>query len=225
MDIHNINTQTTQAFSQRDPDKRNEMGHQEFLQLLVAQMRHQDPINPMDGAEFAAQLAQFNSVEQLINVNDGIQRLQESQDDMSMGLTNSLATSLTGKQVRAISDHLFLPPDGSVDIPFKLANAASEADIVIRNEQGNVVYRESFENLPAGENNWTWDGRNNDGDPLPGGMYQVEVEAFNDDESVQALTYIEGMATRVKYTGDGVMLAINGVNIPISDVEEVGMPL
>ncbi|MEX0773120.1 MAG: flagellar hook capping FlgD N-terminal domain-containing protein, partial [Balneolales bacterium] len=67
MDINGImGAQSSSPLGSADNSK--EMGKEEFLQLLIAQMRHQDPLNPMEGTEFASQLAQFNSVEQLINV-------------------------------------------------------------------------------------------------------------------------------------------------------------
>ncbi len=225
MELQNINSQTNAAFNQQDPAKKNEMGHQQFLQLLVAQMRHQDPINPLDGAEFAAQLAQFNSVEQLINVNSGIKELYESQEMMSAGLTNSLAASLTGKHVKAVSDVVQLPVGESANIQYKLNSSASNVDIIIMNESGNEVRRESLENVAASSHEWSWDGRNNNGERMPDGRYYVSIHASNDDANVNALTYVEGMATRVRYTGDGVRLTVNGVDIPIGDVEEVGLPL
>ncbi|MDI6402768.1 flagellar hook capping FlgD N-terminal domain-containing protein [Balneolaceae bacterium ANBcel3] len=226
MDIQSINSQTSAAFRSSDPNKRNEMGQQQFLQLLVAQMRHQDPINPLDGAEFASQLAQFNSVEQLINVNEGLGRLFESQKAMNAGLNNSMATSLAGKPVKALTSSIHLPPGESTSIQFKLNNTAAKVDVVIMNESGREVRRESLQNLVASDHQWTWDGRNDAGQRMADGNYYVAIEATSDDGSkVDALTYIEGIATKVRYTGDGVKLTVNGVDIPIGDVQEVGMAL
>jgi len=225
MELHNINSQTSAAFAQA-PEKKTQMGQQQFLQLLVSQMRHQDPLNPLDGAEFAAQLAQFNSVEQLINVNSGIQQLQMSQDMMSAGLTNSLAASLTGKNVKAISGVVPFTHGEPSEIRFKLNHSASEVDVVILNKEGREVRRESLQHVAAGDNNWVWDGRNEAGNRVPDGEYFVQIKARAEDGSnVMAITYIEGMATKVRYTGEGVKLSINGIDVPIGDVEEVGLPL
>ena len=223
MELHNINSQTSAAYNDRNSDKPNKMGEQQFLQLLVAQMRHQDPINPLDGADFAAQLAQFNSVEQLINVNNGIKGLHESQEMMSAGLTNSLAASLTGKNVKAFSDVIHLPPGESANIQYKLNNSASKVDIVIMNESGREIRRESLQNVAAASHDWQWDGRNNNGERMPEGQYRVAIDASNDESKVNALTYVEGLATKVRYTGEGVKLTVNGIDVPIGDVEEVGI--
>lgn len=224
----NINTQiyaNSVAPGASDPAKRNQMGQQQFLQLLVAQMRHQDPINPLNGAEFAVQLAQFNSVEQLINVNSGIQGLYRSQELMSEGLTNSLAASLTGKNVKAYTPLIYLPAGESANVQFRLNNSASNVEIVIRDASGSEIRRESLENFTAADHQWVWDGRNNNGDRMPDGVYSVSVQATADDDTaVGVLTFAEGLATRVRYTAEGVKLTVNGVEVPIGDVGEVGLP-
>jgi len=221
MDINNILSQTSQAFNQKDKASNSEMGQQEFLQLLVAQMRNQDPINPLDSKEFAAQLAQFNSVEQLINVNSGLSTLQGSQEMMSASLTNSMAASMTGKHVKALSSEVYLAPGGQSNIQYKLNNSASEVEIVIRNESGSEVRREQLSGVAGGDNQWTWDGRNDAGDRMGDGNYYVEIQASNEGSKVNALTYVEGTVGKVRYTGSGVFLHVNGVNVSIGDVEEV----
>lgn len=221
MDINNILSQTSQAFNQKDKASNSEMGQQEFLQLLVAQMRNQDPINPLDSKEFAAQLAQFNSVEQLISVNNGLSTLQGSQEMMSASLTNSMAASMTGKHVKALSSEVYLAPGGQSNIQYKLNNSASEVEIVIRNESGSEVRREKLSGVAGGENQWSWDGRNDSGDRMADGNYYVEIQASNEGSKVDALTYVEGTVGKVRYTGSGVFLHVNGVNVSIGDVEEV----
>jgi len=222
MDINSINANTASAFQKQNSVGKTDMGQKQFLQLLVAQMRNQDPINPVDGADFASQLAQFNSVEQLIDVNSGLDTLQSSQDLMSASLTNSMAATLTGKQVRAISDQVNLSAEGNSEINFKLRSAAEEVEIVIRNASGTEVRRETLNGVSSGDNNWTWDGLNNSGERLGEGNYQVEVIAKNGDENVNALVFMEGVASKVRFSGNGVFLSINGIEVPISDVEEVG---
>jgi len=225
MDISNINSLTSMANNERTSGNKNNLGQQEFLQLLVAQMRNQDPINPLDGAEFASQLAQFNSVEQLINVNSGLSRLQSSQELMSSSLTNSMAASLTGKSVKALSNEIHLPSGGTSDINFKLNNSASEVEIIIRSENGSEIRRETLQGLASGDNSWQWDGRNDSGDRMADGNYTVEVKASNDGSRVDSLVYVEGTVDKVRYTGNGVFLSLNNIQVPIGDVEEVGLAL
>lgn len=224
MDVSGINGAS--GFAQASQAKgKNDLGQQEFLQLLVAQMRNQDPINPMDGAQFASQLAQFNSVEQLIGVNDGLDVLQNSQSLMSTSLTNSMAASLTGKQVRALSDQVHLGVGEPANIQYKLNSNAEEVEIVIRNASGAEVRRETVTGVPSGDQSWEWDGKNNAGDRMADGNYTVEINATNGDSPVDSLVFIEGIATKVRYTGNGVYLSVNNTEVPIGDIEQVGTDL
>jgi len=106
MDITSLQNQPGAGTRQSGQSSRSSLGKEEFLQLLVAQLRNQDPINPMDSKEFASQLAQFNSVEQLINLNEGMQSLAQNQQITGNGLNNTMAASLTGQSLRALSDQI-----------------------------------------------------------------------------------------------------------------------
>jgi flagellar basal-body rod modification protein FlgD len=224
MEISLQNALSNQTLGSNQPANKNQLGQQQFLQLLVAQMRHQDPSNPMNGAEFASQLAQFNSVEQLINVNSGIRSLQQSQDIMGMGLTNSLAASLTGKHVTALSNQIHLSPAEGSQIKFKLAAPASDVEIVIRNSAGAEVRRIPLQQLDSGDNQFHWDGLSNSGDRMPEGTYTVSISAKSGENNVQSLTYLEGLATKVRFTPAGVFLKVNGIDVPIGNVEELSTP-
>jgi flagellar basal-body rod modification protein FlgD len=222
MDIGQVNAQS-QLASQNDKSLTgsNKLGQDQFLQLLVAQMQNQDPINPMDGKEFASQLAQFNSVEQLIGVNNGLSELSQSQQLMRAELTNSMASSLTGKEVRALSSKVNLQAGQDANINYDLNNSASEVEIVIRDSSGNEVRRETIDGATEGDNSWSWDGKSNDGVDVPDGQYNVEINATNGDDSVKARIFIEGTANKVRFTGNGVRVSIDGVEVPIGDIETV----
>src|SRR6056297_86272 len=221
MDVGSVNSLNAFANAQGG-SKKSELGQQEFLQLLVAQMRNQDPINPMDGAQFASQLAQFNSVEQLISVNGGLSDLKSSQQLMSASMTNSMAASLTGKHVKALSNEIHLASGESANVNYKLNNSATEVEFIIRSENGSEVRRETVNGIASGENTWVWDGKNGNGDLMADGNYSVEVRATSDGTPIDSLVYIEGNVDKVRYSGNGVFLSLNNVQVAIGDVEEVG---
>jgi flagellar hook assembly protein FlgD len=75
------------------------LGKDEFLKMLVAQMQNQDPLEPMDGQQMAAQLAQFSSVEQLVEMNDNLKSQQATQASLAESLGGSLTLGAIGKQV------------------------------------------------------------------------------------------------------------------------------
>ncbi|MEX1137483.1 MAG: flagellar hook capping FlgD N-terminal domain-containing protein [Balneolales bacterium] len=222
MDINGImGAQSSSPLGSADNSK--EMGKEEFLQLLIAQMRHQDPLNPMEGTEFASQLAQFNSVEQLINVNGGIANLAAAQDMMSTGLNNSLAATLTGKSVTVMSNQIGFDGSDASEMKFRLNNLASEINIEVRDASGSVVRTETLENYGAGDHSWSWDGKTSAGQTVPEGTYSFEIAAKNEDDEVSVLSFIEGTAERVRFTGEGVKLLVNGVLLPLEDVEQIGI--
>jgi len=222
MDIAQINSQTQAAFSANSSPGSTSLGQQEFLQLLVTQLQNQDPLSPLDSAEYAAQLAQFSSVEQLVNINDGMNAMVQSQQLMSNGLNNTMAASLAGKTVSALSDRVHIEAGNAADINFRLNGIASNVDVKILDANGNVVRSEELSGFGKGDHTWSWDGKTDSGTTAPGGVYQVEFTASNGDNPVDVLTFIEGTVDRIKYTGNGVELIVDGVNIPLGDVEEIG---
>jgi len=224
-------TQTNNAQTNLTPTNKPEtvskgkLGKNDFLKLLVTQMKNQDPINPMDSKEFASQLAQFNSVEQLIGVNKSLSTLQNSQKMMRTEMTNSMASSLAGKQVSALSNKIKIKAGGSAGINYELNNPADKVQIVIKDaESGAEVRTETFDRVPAGKNKWGWNGKNDNGVSVPQGQYKVEINAKNGDKSVNSRMLVKGTANRVRFSGNGVMVSVDGVEVPIGNIETVAMP-
>jgi len=223
MDISSVQNQAGGATASSTNLTNQSLGKQEFLQLLVAQLQNQDPINPMDSKEFASQLAQFNSVEQLINLNDGVQNLAQSQQLTSSGLTNTMAASLTGKSVRALSDRVAVEAGETSEVNFRLNNVATEVEISIFDSSGNVMRTETLENFGKGDHTWEWNGKDSNGRNVSDGIYRVVVSAKNGDQELPALTFVEGIAEKVRFSQNGAELIVNGIKIPLGDVEEIGI--
>jgi len=80
-----------------------------------------------------------------------------------------------------------------------------------------------LKNFGSGEHSWKWDGKSGDGLHVPKGIYQVNVSAKNGDQEIPALTFIEGIADKVRFSESGVRLIVNGIGIPLGDVEEIGI--
>lgn len=78
-----------------DTEDTNEMGKEAFLEMFTTQLKHQDPLNPMDNTEFTAQLATFTSLEQLFNMNENMEQMLQYENS----LNNVLAVSMIGKEV------------------------------------------------------------------------------------------------------------------------------
>jgi flagellar basal-body rod modification protein FlgD len=199
-----------------------EMGREEFLQLLMTQMKHQDPMNPMKGQEFATHLAQFSSVEQLININETLETQGNSSEQLADSLKNSTAAGLIGKTVRAHGDTLALTGQDEMEIPFTLDRGAENVKVLISDAAGNPVRTLEFDQMNSGDQAISWNTRDAEGTPLPDGTYQVSVAASDaNGDPVDAQTFLQGAVERVRFGEDDIELLVNGKRVPLSQIESV----
>ena len=110
-----------------------EVDRDAFIKMFLAQMQNQDPLNPMDGQEFAAQLAQFSSLEQLYNVNESLEGLAALQEDQS----RFEVLGLIGKDILAEGDQISLGPEGTAAGGFELSEDAA-CSVVITDQTGTA---------------------------------------------------------------------------------------
>lgn len=204
-----------------------------FLQLLVAQLRNQDPTSPQDGHEFAAQLAQFSSVEQLTQLNASVQAqngafaalgdalgaIQSGQDALGDRLSSQInlqaASGLIGRTVDVRDSALAYGADGPVPIRVRLGGAVREVEVVVRNEAGEIVRTLRTSALSAGDHTVEWDGTDRDGAPVPAGAYTVDVRAVGaDGQPVEAAPISTGRVDRITVDTEGLALWVGGRAIP-----------
>ncbi|MCK7515771.1 MAG: flagellar hook assembly protein FlgD [Desulfobacterales bacterium] len=133
---------------------RNVIGKDEFLKMLIAQLKHQDPMNPMDGTAFTAQLAQFSSLEQLQNINTQLTSFTRQQQSLG----NTQAVNLIGREVLAKGDTI--QAEGTpVDLSYQLKGDAATGLVRIYNANGELVDALVFKNQKQGLNTLTWNPR------------------------------------------------------------------
>ena len=227
MDTNAVNAiinNTNQVYNQNSKTGNSSLGKDDFLRLLMTQLQNQDPTNPMDSQQFAAQLAQFNTVEQLTNLNTGMTNLTNTQQSVGQAMTNTMAASLTGKIVKGQSDALQVTPGQNTDVKFNLSGVAADVKLNITDASGNVVRTVDLQNRSAGDQSWTWDGKNDSGSQLPAGTYNVSVAATNGNSPVSSYAYVEGKVSQVQYSKSGVTLTVNGVPVSMGNVEAVSDP-
>lgn len=199
-----------------------EMGRQEFLQLLMTQMKHQDPMNPMKGQEFATHLAQFSSVEQLININETLGNRENSTQQLAESLKNSTAAGLIGKTIRASGDTLALQGQEKMEIPFTLDQRAENVKVHISDQAGNPVRTLEYAQMNSGDQTVSWDTRDGDGNSLPDGTYRIAVAAADGNgDPVNAATYLQGSVDRIRFGEDDIQLLVNGRSVPLAQIESV----
>jgi flagellar basal-body rod modification protein FlgD len=197
----------------------DKMDKEAFMKMMLAQMKHQDPTNPMQSHELAAQLAQFSSVEQLQNVNETLTEMKNSQKP-----TESIqALNFIGKAVSGDSSKISrLKGDKAHDISFQIAADAKEGVVRIRDAGGDIVRTVNMKEMKKGENNFTWNGLDDKGSAAPAGEYQVFIEATAaSGAKLAARTEFEGQITGVNYTPEGPVLMVGNQTVKLKDVKRI----
>lgn len=191
------------------------MGKDAFLKMLVTQLKNQDPLNPMDGADFTAQLAQFSSLEQLQNVNTQLEFLSLYQ----VSLNNAQSVNLLGKDVTAKGD--IVKVEGvPVDLPYDLSADAQKVTIDIYNESGDLVETLEANNQEEGANSITWDCSG-----VAHGNYTFEVTAIDaNGDVIPAYTIMTGRVTGVTFKEGTPYLFVNGREIAFGNILSVNEP-
>lgn len=164
----------------------NDNSEDKFLTLLIAQMRNQDPLNPLDNAEVTSQLAQINTVR-------GIEKLNTSMGTLidRIGAQGVLdAAGLIGREVLAEGDTLVVGEDASLPGPaaaFELSASATDVSLQVFDEAGLSVADMPLGALAAGVHPFSWDGRDAEGQPLNPGTYYFQISAMADGNAVEAV--------------------------------------
>ena len=173
-----------------------------FLRMLTVQMQNQDPLNPMDSADYAVQLATFSGVEQQVRTN---QLLTDMQNRFQQSGMAEMAGWI-GKEARSPAPVRF---NGSpVILSPNPAQGATAADLVVRDMQGRLIAREA---IPTSTAPYTWLGADATGMPLPPGSYQLSLESRNGDQ-VLSTTGMEhySRVLEVRSSSDGAKLVLEG---------------
>lgn len=192
------------------------MGKDDFIKLLVAQLENQDPLDPLDNAEFTAQLAQFSSLEQLFDINKNLNDFQALQS----ALNNTGALNFLGREVRALGN-AFSIDGGQKEIAYLLNGAADDVYMGIYNTAGDLVRRESLGALSAGDHTYLWDGRDANGVSVPAGVYTFEVAASGKEGPVESVGYITGEVDGISFESETPVISVNGVDIGSSDIKTI----
>lgn len=222
MTISGLNSVQSEANQQAVSQSNDEMGKDQFLQLLVAQLQNQDPLNPMDSTDFTAQLAQFSSLEELQNVNGNLENISAIQSS----LNNSQAVSFIGKVVTSSGSEFEKKNGVSDKIYFNLKDDAAVVNIGIYDESGEFVRAIQAGSMNAGEQSVKWDGLDQDDASSPDGKYSYEVLAVDAEGlSVNVTTYSSGRVTGVNFKNGVPYLLANQIEIPLSSVVSVAEPV
>lgn len=182
-----------------------------FLALLVAQLKHQNPLHPLDNAQITSQLAQLNTV-------SGIERLNATLASLAAGLSalqRIEAAGLIGRTALVPGETLALAAE-EVRFAAELAQPADSFVVTIEDATGRAVHARELGPQPAGVVLLAWDGRGDDGTRLPAGVYRFRTTARAAGQTLAATPLV---AARISAAGAGP----DGATIVLEDGRTTGL--
>lgn len=202
-----------------DNKANKELGQEDFLKLLVAQMKNQDPSSPADNGEFLSQIAQFSMV-------SGIDELGVSFDGIasSMYSTQAMqAASLVGREVLTESSSAFLTPGYPIDGLMHFTEAADAVTLTITDSAGRLVESAEIGVTEEGSQIFSWPGLDAEGNQLPAGEYSFSVTAFVNGEAmgmpVSLFKQVESVS--VDRSNSSILLHLSGnESVGFSEISE-----
>jgi flagellar basal-body rod modification protein FlgD len=207
-----VNKNTNKAASE------TELSESRFLTLLTAQLKNQDPLNPMDNAEMTSQLAQISTV-------NGIEKLNTTLEKLMSSSTDSQAM-----QAAAMLNHLVLVEGSGMTLTegnqayagVELAQGVDKATLTITNANGQVVRTVDLGALDAGVHDFTWDGKNDAGEPVAVGNYGFKITAEQGGKTVNVTPLQLGAVTGVLRDASGVKLELGELgNFSLDDIRQI----
>lgn len=213
MDVSAVNASTSQAGASAKALTSN---FDTFLTLLTTQLKNQDPLQPMDSAQFTQQLVQYSGVEQSIYANKNLETLIALQTQGTM----SSAVSYMGRDVTATSDDAMLA-DGKANWTYTLPRDAANVSLTVTDSTGKAVYTGTGPKT-AGTNTVIWDGKTSAGGTAPPGIYTLTVGATDAaGEMMTAPVSLTGRVLGVDTVDGQVLLNVGGVRLKLSEVTSV----
>lgn len=184
-----------------------ELGQDDFLRLLVTQLKNQDPLKPMDNTEFVSQLAQFSQLEQSVKQ---AQLLQKNLDAHTASLQFTLLP-MVGRTI-TVGHPLTQVSDGPATLAYELERGAASVRVTVLNQQRQAVRTLAFGNRDAGLHEVQWDGRADNGMELPAGVYEFVIAAT---DSRGAAVAAQG---RSKLTVSGIRMEDGNPKLLVGDI-------
>jgi flagellar basal-body rod modification protein FlgD len=211
---------------QKKPDEttgKQELKQEDFLSLLTKQLANQDPFKPTSNDQMIAQMASFATV-------DGIGKMNSQFESLNSSVTSNQAlqaSSLVGRDVLVKSPIGMKKDDLSgmgamVNLPQSLDNLM----VRIEDQAGQLVRTFDMGAQPVGESRIQWDGKDEKGNSLPAGKYQVKASGLVDGESknFEVSTYANVNSVLLGKGDGNVLLNLAGFESPVklAEVLEVG---
>jgi flagellar basal-body rod modification protein FlgD len=191
-----------------------------FMTMLITQLKNQDPLNPMDNSQMTAQLAQINTVSGIQDLNKTLQSIT-GQIDTGQTLQ---AAALIGKGVLVPGSRVLVGSDGTTTpFGFELAAPADSVQVTITDGSGQVVRSYDLGAEDAGTQSFTWDGTLADGTTAPQGSYSVAIKATSAGKAVDVTGLNYALVTGISNGASGPLLDLGGTSdqVALGDIRQI----
>jgi flagellar basal-body rod modification protein FlgD len=200
----------------------NALGKDAFLQLLVTQMKNQNPLDPQDNTQFVAQLAQFSSLESMQNLTSTVDTIATSYKS-SQALQ---ASSLVGRSVIVSASSTVVDTAKGMTGTVVVPSSSAATTLKISDAQGNVVKTLDLGAQAAGNTSFTWDGTNEAGEVATAGTYNFVATGSLNGTSTALATNLPATVNSVTTGVNGAEMTLNlasGQSIALSKVQTIGI--
>jgi len=188
---------------------KKELTKDDFIKLFITQLEYQDPMKPIDNNEMAMQLALFNQVDQLFDINQNLKTLMNNLQDFTLGY----AANFIGKKVEVNDNTGWVENGKFLGGKFTLDEPANKVDITIMDSSGKVVKHMELTNLSKGTHEIDWDATDNNGKKVPDGAYKFTITIPNETDENSSTNQ------EVKTISPKMYAKVTGIKIDGNDIE------
>ncbi len=201
-------------------EQRSNLGQEDFLELMITQLKNQDPFKPMESGDFLGQIAQFGTVE-------GLATLNGSFDSLASSLVSNQAlqaASLVGRSVLVDSPDGFLVEGGSLGGAADLVRPATDVRIQITDAAGSLVRQIDLGPQNAGLVSFQWSGETDAGGTAAPGRYRISAQVFEQGrESSSTSVFVNAHVDSVSFSPQGLNVNLRGLGeIPFGSIKQIG---
>jgi len=207
--------------TKKNEEPSSELDKDDFLELLITELKYQDPLEPMDTSKMMEQTTQLSTMEYLENISNSMDEILEGNSLVNTEQMMLSASNYIGKTVEFEGNSIILA-ESQAPITYDLEDTPANVEIYIYNSAGQIVQTLKPETLKSGVTSIMWNGKDMEGNQLVDGYYSFLVKATDGEgEDIEMKTYAVGVVTAVSRDGDKVSLNINGTTVDSTKITTV----